>query len=122
MAFTRHLCNRAAKIKAGDLAFIYQTKRLLGDVGRITALTEVKQDIVRETVKVGTGLYFACWCPLHFINVVEPKEGFPLAPLVPKLEFIRRKEFWPHYLRSGLVRIPGNDGQLLREQFDDSVA
>lgn len=117
MAFSRQMCSSASKIKLGDLAFIYQTKKLLGDVGKVTALVRVTSDVENERIGIEGGLNFACVCSLEFLATRSPNEGVALAPLVPELDFIRNKEQWPHYLRRGLVNPPGHDGQLLARRL-----
>jgi predicted RNA-binding protein len=45
----------------------------------------------------------------------DPHEGVPLAPLVQQVEFIKQKEHWAHYLRSGIVKLPPSDARLIQE-------
>jgi hypothetical protein len=113
MAFSRHMCTSAAKIREGDYAFIYQTKKLLRDTGRLTALARITSGVEERKVAISAGFNFACACSLEFVHTVEPSEGVALGPIVSKLSFVQRKDLWPHYLRRGLVKLPEGDGVFL---------
>lgn len=121
MAFSRQMCSSAAKIQVGDHAFVYQTKKLLGDAGRLTALARVTSTVRDTRVSIGGGFNFACACSLVFLHTVDPKEGVALGPLVQDLSFIVRKELWPHYLRRGLVKLPPDDGLLLARKLGAQI-
>lgn len=117
MAFVTPVCRRAAKIEPGDRAFLYLTKKILKDVGRVTALVEITGPVTSEQLRVGSGLYFACWCPLKFLHQVESHNSVAIAPLVAELEFVRKKDQWSHYLRSAVVKLPAADGLLIENRL-----
>ncbi|HWO70271.1 MAG TPA: hypothetical protein VNP94_05895, partial [Actinomycetota bacterium] len=61
------------------------------------------------------GRTFVVGCDLRFEARLPERGGVPVRPLVPRLSFVRRKDVWGQYFRSGLVEVPASDFEVLVE-------
>lgn len=123
MAFTERTCPRAARIRKGDELVLYVGRGAFHDptrdrsqlAGWATATSGV-EPLPRPLALAGRE--FVCACDLRIRKVLPERQGVPIAPLIPRLDFIRRKDVWGQYLRNGLVELPPNDLEVLRSALD----
>lgn len=111
-----NLINRLAK---GDYLFIYLMSSRRGDVllpPRITGLFQVASKPYRDSKRIFKGRLYPNRVKLKPILI--PKKPVEFKPLVPKLTFIKNKQFWAAHLRSGLTKISEQDFKLLKEALE----
>ncbi len=131
MAWTEASARRAAQIRPGDALVLYVARGAFHnptrDESRLVALAEVTTPVrrLRQPVELA-GRTFVVGCDLRFEARLPERGGVPVRPLVPRLSFVRRKEVWGQYFRSGLVRVPPEDLEVLaravREAASDRLA
>ncbi len=80
--------------------------------GLATVTTPVRT--LRRPVQIA-GRQFALACNLRIDVVLPERKGIPVAPLVSRLSFIKRKEVWGQYIPVGLIELPAHDLALLGE-------
>lgn len=118
MAFSPGLSRRAARIQPGDSLVLYVTRGAFHnptrDRSQIAGLASVKSPVtrLRKPVVMG-GREFTSACDLEIEIVLPERQGLAVAPLVGQLSFVKRKEVWGGYLRSGLVQLPDRDFRTL---------
>ena len=87
----------------------------IGGVGRIATDLEAKPvTVMGEEFDRSVGLDIAATTP--------PRQGLPFKPLIPKLDFIVKKDGWAAYLRQTLVQVSDKDFNLISEAFQRHLA
>jgi hypothetical protein len=118
MAWTEASARRAEQIRPGDRLVLYVARGAFHnptrDESQLIGLAEVTSPVRRlpRPVRIA-GRSFVCGCDLRLEIVLPERRGAPVRPLVPKLSFVRRKEVWGQYFRSGLIRVPPGDLAVL---------
>jgi len=120
MAWTEASATRAARIRPGDRLVLYVARGAFHnptrDESRLVALAEVTTPVRRLPRPVQlAGRTFVVGCDLRFEARLPERAGVPVRPLVPRLSFVRRKDVWGQYFRSGLVEVPARDFEVLAE-------
>ncbi len=111
--------NLIRRLKEGDYLFIYLMSSRRGDTllpPRLAGLFQVASEPYRDTKRVFKGRIYPNRVKLK--EVLVPEEPVEFKPLVPKLEFIRNKQFWAAHLRSGLAKITERDFELLKRALE----
>lgn len=114
MAFSPGLSRRAAQIQPGDSLVLYVTRGAFHnptrDRSQIAGLATVKSPVARlRRPVVIDGREFTSACDLEIGIVLPERQGLPVEPLVANLGFIKKKDVWGGYFRSGLVQLPDRD-------------
>lgn len=107
--------NLIKRLKRGDYLFIYLMSSKRGDEflpSRVAGLFQVASDPYRDSKRIFKGRLYPNRVKLKPILI--PKKPVEFKPLVPKLTFIKNKQFWAAHLRSGLAKIPEQDFKLLK--------
>jgi hypothetical protein len=118
MAWTEASWRRAAQVRPGDPVVLYVARGAFHnptrDESQLVGLAEVAGPVRRfpRSVRIA-GREFVCGCDFRIEVVLPERGGVPVRPLVPRLSFVRRKEVWGQYFRSGLVRVPPADLEVL---------
>lgn len=90
-AFHRYSMPRARKLRKGDIAFVYLTKGPRSNPNCIAAVLRISSEgYIKPTRE--TAEFYPFRVPFETIASLEPAIEFP--PLVPRMEFIKRKD---HY-------------------------
>jgi hypothetical protein len=127
MAWTEASARRAERIRPGDRLVLYVARGAFHnptrDESQLVGLAEVVGPVRRfpRPVRIA-GRSFVCGCDLRLEVVLPERRGVPVRPLVPRLSFVRREEVWGQYFRSGLVRVPPKDLQVLAEAVRQAAA
>jgi hypothetical protein len=114
MAWTEASARRAEQIRPRHRLLLYVARGAFHnptrDESHLIGLAEVASPVrrFRRPVELA-GRRFVCGCDLRLEVVLPERRGAPVRPLVPELSFVRRKEVWGQYLRSGLVQVPTED-------------
>lgn len=120
MAWTAASARRAERIRPGDRLVLYVARGAFHnptrDESRLVALAEATTPVrrLRQPVELA-GRTFVVGCDLRFEARLPERAGVPVRPLVPRLSFVRRKDAWGQYFRSGLVEVPEPDFEVLAE-------
>ncbi len=96
-----------------SLLISLKLKRNRGDTllpPRLAGLFQVVSEPYRDTKRIFKGRIYPNRVRLK--EVLIPEEPVEFKPLVPKLKFIRNKQFWAAHLRSGLAKITERDFKL----------
>jgi len=111
--------NSIKRVKKGDKAFIYlmqeKTKNKTVPT-RIIGFFEVVSDPFTSSERIFKDRLYPNRVRLKPILVLE-KNYLEFKPLVPKLSFIKNKNYWSGYFRSGLVEISEKDYELLKSEL-----
>ena len=83
---------------------------------RIAGLFQVASEPYRDSKRIFKRRLYPNRVKLKPILIPKKPVGF--KPLVPKLTFIKNKQFWSAHLRSGLTKIPEQDFKLLKEALE----
>ncbi len=123
MAFSPGLSRRAARIQPGDALVLYVTRGAFHnptrDRSQIAGLASVKSPVTRlRRPVVIDGREFTSACDLEIDVVLPERQGLPVEPLVVNLSFVKRKEVWGGYFRSGLVQLPDRDFRTLSKALE----
>lgn len=118
MAWTEASARRAAHIRPGDRLVLYVARGAFHnptrDESQLLALAEVVGPVRRLRAPLElAGRRFVVGCDLRFEAVLPERRGVPVRPLVRRLSFVKRKDAWGQYFRSGLVRVPPEDLEVL---------
>ncbi len=111
--------NLIKRLKKGDYIFIYLMSSKKGDEThppRLAGLFKVASDPYRDSRRIFKGRVYPNRVKLE--PMIVPKKPVEFKPLVPKLEFIKNKQFWSAHLRSGLVRVTKRDFDLMRRRLE----
>ena len=111
--------NSIKRVKKGDKAFIYLMQEVIKDKTiptRIVGLFEVASDPFTSSERIFKDRLYPNRVRLKPILVLEEKY-LEFKPLVPKLSFIKNKNYWSGYFRSGLVRISDRDYEILKSEL-----
>lgn len=114
MAWAARSAKRASAIRPGDGVIVYAARAALrgsrSAEPRFLAVGEVATPVRRfpDPIEIG-GRSYVSGCDLRFEVILQEELGVPVRPLIPQLGFIRRKDSWGQYFRSGLVRVPHED-------------
>jgi hypothetical protein len=114
MAFSPGLSRRAAQIQPGDSLVLYVTRGAFHnptrDRSQIAGLATVMSPVspLRKPVVID-GREFTMACDLKIDVVLAERQGVPVEPLVRRLSFVKKKDVWGGYFRSGLVQLPVGD-------------
>jgi hypothetical protein len=118
MAFSAGSATKAAKVQPGDGIVLYVARSTfhnptrdesqLGGVGIVSSAVRP----LRNHVELA-GREFVCACDLDLEVVLPERAGVPVRPLINRLGFVRRKEVWGQYFRSGLIEVPRRDFALM---------
>ncbi len=127
MAWTEASARRAARVQPGDRLVLYVARGAFHnptrDESQLLALAEVVSPVRRLPRPLElAGRRFVVGCELRFEVVLPERRGVPVRSLVDRLSFVRRKEAWGQYFRSGLVRVPPADLQLLASAVREAGA
>lgn len=114
MAFRDHI--RTGSLAAGDGFGLYVSRGAFHnptrDEGQLLAVGTVSSKVLHSEVEVADET-FRQWVRLQFASQpLPPREGAAFRPIVGSLDFIKKKEAWPAYLRKALV--PVSDADLAR--------
>ncbi len=115
--------NSIKRVKKGDKAFIYLMQEATKDrtiPTRIVGLFEVESDPFTSSERIFKDRLYPNRVRLKPILVLERKY-LEFKPLVPKLSFIKNKLRWSGYFRSGLVKIPERDYNLIKTKISELV-
>lgn len=118
MAFSPGLSRRAVRIQPGDSLVLYVTRGAFHnptrDRSQIVGIATVKSPVtqLRKPVAIGER-EFTSACDLETDMLLPERQGLPVEPLVARLSFVKRKEVWGGYFRSGLVELPDRDFRTL---------
>jgi len=110
--------NSIKRVKPGDLAFIYVMQTKKGDKiipSRIVALYEVVSKPFRSTSRIFKGGTYPNRVKLKPLKIA--KRPIDFKSLIPKLKFVKNKQYWTGYLRSGLASIHEDDYRLIKEKI-----
>ncbi len=78
------------------------------DRSQIIGLATVKSPVTRLRTPVAIGgREFMSACDLDTQIALPERQGLPVEPLAANLSFVKRKEVWGGYFRSGLGSTPG---------------
>ncbi len=108
--------NLIRRLKGGDYLFIYLMSSRKGDEllpPRLEGLFQVASEPYRDSKRIFKGRLYPNRVKLK--PVLIPKKPAEFKPLVPKLAFIKNKQFWAAHLRSGLAKVPKQDFELMRK-------
>lgn len=125
MAWSAATCPRASRLRPGDQLILYVGRGAFNNPSRdrsqLVGLAEVLSPVrpLRKPVVIA-GREFVCACDLRLQSILPERGGVPMEPYVERLGFIRRKDVWGAYLRSGLVELPTDDLALLRRAIAES--
>lgn len=114
MAWTAGSASRASRVTRGDGLILYVARGAFRnptrDRSQLGALAEVASAvrIFRRPVAIA-GREFVCGCDLDIEASLPERAGVPVAGLVGELSFVRRKEVWGQYFRSGLMSVSEED-------------
>lgn len=120
-AFHKYSMPRASEIRPGDLGFVYLTKENARKSGMIVA---VVRDTGRLSMGGSTSLAVQEFYPykLAFHLVADLVPVIPFPDLVPRLEFIKRKERYGVYLQGkSAIRLSENDAAVLATSVSGSM-
>lgn len=118
MAWTEASSRRASRVRPGDRLVLYVARGAFHnptrDESQLLGLAEVLSPVrrFRKPVEIA-GRRFVCGCDLRLEVVLPEREGVPVRPLVNRLSFVKRKDVWGQYFRSGLVQVPAADLRVL---------
>ena len=118
MAWTEASARRAAQLRPGDALVLYVARGAFHnptrDESQLLGLAEVAGPVrpLPRPVRIA-GREFVSGCDLRIEVALPERRGVPVRALVPRLSFVRRKEVWGQYFRSGLVRVPPEDLAVL---------
>lgn len=119
MAFSAGKCSRARRIRREDRLIFYMARGAYHnptrDRSQLMGIATVEGDVnpLSRTVLI-QGKQFTCGCPLRIEHILPERRGVPFDDrFVQRLRFIKRKEVWGQYLRSGLVHLDGRDAAVL---------
>jgi predicted RNA-binding protein len=127
MAWTEASARRAEQIRPGDRLVLYVARGAFHnptrDESQLVGLAEAVGPVRRfpRPVRIA-GRSFVCGCDLRLEIVLPERRRVPVRPLVPRLSFVRREEVWGQYFRSGLVRVPPQDLEVLAEAVRGAAA
>lgn len=118
MAWTEASARRATQIRPGDVLVLYVARGAYHnptrDESQLLGLAEVVSPVARLRRPVElAGRRFVVGCDLRFEVLLPERGGVPVRSLVDRLSFVRRKDAWGQYFRSGLVRVPAADLEVL---------
>ncbi len=118
MAWTEASARRASRIRPGDRIVLYVARGAFHnptrDESQLLGLAEVTSPVRRLPRPIElAGKTFVVGCDLRFETVLPERHGVPIRPLVGRLSFVKRKDVWGQYFRSGLVQVPVRDLQVL---------
>jgi hypothetical protein len=118
MIFSEGAARRAGDIQVGDKFVLYVTRGAFHsptrDRSQLAGLAVVKTP-VRRLGKAVTlaGREFVVGCGIELKSCFPERGGVPFGPLIQRMDFIRRKDAWGHYLRPGLVALSSKDFDVL---------
>lgn len=122
MAWTGASAPRAAAIEPGDRMILYVARGAFHnptrDESQLIGLAEVTSPVrrFRRPLRLA-GRRFVCGCDLRIEIALPERHGVPVRPLVDRLSFVKRKDAWGQYFRSGLVEVPHRDARFLEAQL-----
>ena len=111
--------NLIRRLKKGDYLFIYLMSSNKGNEflpPRLAGLFQVASAPYRDSKRIFKGRLYPNRVKLK--PVLIPEKPVEFKPLVPKLAFIKNKQFWAAHLRPGLAKIPEHDFKLLKEALE----
>jgi hypothetical protein len=123
MAWTEASARRASRIRPGDRMVLYVARGAFHnptrDESQLLGLAKVASPVrrFRRPVELA-GRRFVCGCDLRLELVLPGRHGVPVRPLVERLSFVKRKEVWGQYFRSGLVQVPTQDLHVMATAID----
>ncbi len=126
MAFSAGQCRKAGRIRPGDELVLYASRGAwhnpTRDESQLAGMAVVKAPVRKLPKPVPlAGREFTCGCRLEITIELPERAGVPIRPLVRTLEFVRRKDVWGQYFRSGLVEVPAADMARLRNALAAAV-
>lgn len=127
MAWTEASAGRVSRIQAGDRLVLYVARGAFHnptrDESQLLGLARVASPVrrLRRPVELA-GRRFVCSCDLRFELVLPKRAGVPVRRLVDRLSFVKRKDVWGQYFRSGLVQVPPHDLDLMAAAINRHAA
>jgi predicted RNA-binding protein len=105
-----------ARLKKGDWLIYYSPTESLGDktpVQAFTALSEVADDDIYEFP--GSGDFIQYRRRMIYKKVTNA----PIRPMIEELSFIKSKKSWGYIFRLGLIEIPEEDFNIIKNKLLD---
>ena len=117
MAFPEAAGPRLRGMAAGDRAVLYVTRGAFHnptrDVARLAGLATVLAAPERAAAVTIGGRDFAWTLPIRVDTQLPERAGPPVAPLIPRLSFVRNQAAWGHYFRASPLRVSAEDFRVL---------
>ena len=127
MAFSDGLARKARKIQVGDELVLYVTRgafhnpsRDRSQLGGLARTVSTVRPLARPLAIAGRE--FVATCRIEVLTSLPERSGVPFDPLIPRMSFIHRKDAWGQYLRAGLIALPPQDHDVLRDAIMQGAA
>jgi hypothetical protein len=118
MAWTEASSRRADRIQVSDMCALYITRgayhnptRDEGQLIAVGTMSSPPSRLARPVVIAGKT--FVTACDLQITTRLPEREGVSVRPLVGQLSFVRRKDVWGQYFRSGLIEVSSEDFEVM---------
>jgi hypothetical protein len=126
MAWTKGSARKAAEIRCGDGLILYVTRGAFhnparGEAQLVAEVRALEQPRPLAQPFLLAGRTFVSACRLRFTLLLPEKKGAPVRPIVENLAFVRRKDTWGQYFRSGLIEVPGEDFDVMAQALRDAA-
>jgi predicted RNA-binding protein len=105
-----------ARMHKGDWLIYYSPKVALNSDEKLQAFTAIGQMVDDDIYQVEMSPTFK---PFRRKVAYSPSHDIPIAPLIEKLSFITNKSRWGYVFRYGLVEIPKEDFELIKNAMHD---
>lgn len=118
MAFREHV--RTSLIRPRDNVVVYASRGTwhnpTRDSSQVAAIGQVTSEVRRARARVGEEL-MPQRCNLRLTAQLPSRQGLPFAPLVDRLDFIRKKATWGGSMRRTVIGISDADFALIDAAF-----
>jgi predicted RNA-binding protein len=105
------------RLKKDDWLIYYSPVHRFADKNPLQAFTALGQVADDEIYQEPTGDNFMQY--RRRAKYIQVKDT-PIRPLIEKLSFIKSKQAWGYVFRSGLVEIPENDFNLIKNEMSNN--